>query len=113
MTVKQWYFVLGGLLALVLWVFWAHAADVAWSRFRGTIKAVNHKTGVVTLQNKDGDVFNIKVDADVTVVVGKEERAFKDVRIDDKVTLLYAPKVPLPKEADDPDASDVYPPFKK
>lgn len=77
------------------------SADVQWSRLSGKVKAINGKTSQVTIQNKEGDLLTVKVDQDVMIARDKETVAFKDVAMDDKITLLYMPKAPAPKEDDE------------
>ena len=92
------YIAIAIVIGLAVWVF---AAPVEWTRFKGTVKALDQKAKKVTLANKDGDIFTVLVDNDVIVVVGKEERQLKDVGLDDKVTLLRIPKADPPKEQEE------------
>lgn len=64
-------------------------ADVEWTRFKGTVKAVNLKAHTLTIQNTDGDLFTIPIDYQVTIVDRKNVmRDLKDVQFDTKVVLL-------------------------
>ena len=66
----------------------AVALCVEWTRFSGTVKAVNLKASTVTLQDKNGDLFTIPVDYQVNIVEKSGDiRALKDVHLDEKVTL--------------------------
>jgi hypothetical protein len=95
-------------IAIVLIVSAIAEADVQWSRFRGKVKGINGKAGTVTIQNAEGDLITIKVDADVQIERGKEMAKLNDLTIDDKVTLLYLPKAPPLKDPDEPPAGGVY-----
>lgn len=86
--------------------------DVSWTRFRGKVKAINYKTSTITLDS-GGDLVTIKVDDDVNILSGKTAVKLSDVGIDDKVTLIYAPKAPAPKDPDEPSPGGVYPPLKR
>jgi hypothetical protein len=67
------------------------ATEIQWTRFRGEVKALDFKKSIVTIQNKDGDLFTFSVDKDVICVRGKAEVPFTDLRIDDKVVLMRVP----------------------
>jgi hypothetical protein len=82
-------------------------SDVLWSRFKGTVKAINGKTAMVTIQNAEGDLITVKVDADVILGRGKEEIKLSDLKIDDKLILLFVPKA-IVKEADQPAEGETY-----
>lgn len=88
-------------------------ADVQWSRLRGKVKGVNGKTSYVTIQNREGDLLTVKVDDDVEIVSGKNVVKLKDLEIDDKVTLVYLPKAPIPHDPELPQEGGVYPPAKR
>lgn len=88
-------------------------ADVQWSRFNGKVKGINGKTSQLTIQNKEGDLFTVKVDADVIIVKGKEVVLMKDVRMDENVSLLYLPKAPDAMESDEPESGSVYLPIRR
>ena len=101
-----------GIIASAFLGDFALATDVQWSRFRGTVKSINGKTSSLTIQNKEGDLFTIKVDEDVEIVSGKEVKKLRDIAIDDKVVLVYMPKAPAPKDPDEPESGGVYKPLK-
>jgi len=110
----QWVFVvsagvaLGMMLGAGLW-----ASDVQWTRFRGQVKAVNYKTATLTLES-NGDLVTVKIDDDVTILRGKEAiDKISGVLIDDKVTLIYAPKAPASKDPDEPPPGGVYAPERR
>lgn len=95
------------ILLVVLAATAARASDVQWTRFRGKVKAVNYKISSVTLQS-NGDLVTVKVDDDVTIYEGKEAVKLTGVLIDDKVTLIYAPRAPAPKDPEEPQQGGVY-----
>ncbi len=67
----------------------AFAGEVEWTRFKGTVKAVNLKSPSITLQNSDGDLFTVPIDYQVKIIDKKNVlHVIKDVEIDDKITLL-------------------------
>jgi hypothetical protein len=101
------------VLIVLLIAVAVQASEVEWNRLKGTLKAINHKTGVVSLQDKDGDLLKLKLDGDVTIVRGKDEVKATDLRIDDKVTLLYNPKAQPVADPDEPTMGSVYPSLKK
>lgn len=104
----------GTFLLLLFIPAFLHSSDVLWSRFTGKVKALNYKSGLITFQTDSGDIFSVKADKDIVIVVGKEERALPDVRIDDKITLLNIPKADVPAPAEDaPGPDGVYPPIRK
>ena len=88
---------MGFLLASVV-----RGSEVEWSRLKGTIRQVNYKTSTISIQDESGDLFKLKIDGDVTIQMGKQDKALKDVKLDDKVTLIYSPKAPTPVDADQP-----------
>ena len=109
---KLWLSFIAAVVALTVAVL-AHG-DVQWSRFKGKVKAVNGKAATVTIQNAEGDLVTVKVDSDVEVLRGKDQVKLGDVAIDDKVTLVYSPKAPPPKESDEePALGGVYAPVKR
>ena len=70
----------------------ACAAGVQWTRFTGTVKAINLKTASVTLQLKGGDLVTVPVDYQVKIKEkGDIFRELKDLQLDDKVTLTLVP----------------------
>lgn len=101
------------LLALMVLASAVFAADVVWTRFTGKVKSVNQKTSMLTIQNADGDLIGFKVDGDVWISSGKEQVKLADLKIDDKVTLLYQPKADQVKDSDQPPEGGVYSPSKK
>jgi hypothetical protein len=78
----------------------AYAADVEWSRLRGTVKALDFKAQRITIQNHEGDLLSILVTPDVHIAEGKSdtEIPIKDVHLDAKVTLTRIPAADKPKE---------------
>jgi hypothetical protein len=101
-----------GYLLLAVSLCWAvvtfaFGSEVQWSRFRGRVKGINAKTSTLTIQNGEGDLITVKVDQDVQLEHGKEQAKLTDLSIDDKVTMLYLPKAPVPKE-DEPPPGGVY-----
>lgn len=97
-------------VAVVFVVGVVSGADVSWTRFKGKVKAIDQKASKITIQNAEGDLIGIKVDPDVSITCGKEVRTLKDVAIDEKVTLMFLPKVAVPQ--DDEPVSGVYKPLK-
>jgi hypothetical protein len=77
----------------------ALATEVSWTRFKGTVKALNYKTGQITVQNAEGDLISLKVDKDIKIVKNKGEIFLESVNLDDKVTLLYLPSNPKSEQA--------------
>lgn len=102
---STWVIALSLTVASGLW-----AADVQWNRFRGKVKSVNYRLSTLTLDSA-GDVITVKIDDDVTVLSGRDTVKLEDVKIDDKVTLLYAPKAPPKKDPEAPPLGGVYPPL--
>ena len=98
---------------LLLLASFSSASNVEWTRFKGKVKATNGKTQSITIQNAEQDLITIKVDLDVQIIKDKEEVNLREVQIDDKVTLLYQPKAPAPKDPDEPEPGGVYAPFRK
>jgi hypothetical protein len=90
----------------------ANASDVSWTRFRGKVKTVNYRASTMTIES-NGDLVTIKVDDDVTILAGKEKQPLSAIGIDDKVTLLYAPKAAERKDSDEPAPGSVYAPLKR
>jgi hypothetical protein len=82
---------LAALLLMVSIPALSQATEIQWTRFRGEVKALDFKKSIVTIQNKDGDLFTFPVDKDVMCVRGKAEVPFTDLRIDDKVILMRVP----------------------
>jgi hypothetical protein len=91
----------------------SHASNVEWTRFKGKVKNVNGKASTVTIQNGEGDLVTIKVTEDVTILSGRDVVGLGKVRIDDKVTLLYEPRAPEAKDAEEPEPGGFYPPAKR
>jgi hypothetical protein len=89
---------LAALVALVLLIKAAFAADVEWSRLRGTVKAVNLKAQTVTIQNSEKDLLTVPIDYQVKIVAkGDALRALKDLELDERIT-LYRTLADQPKE---------------
>lgn len=75
------------------------AMCIDWTRIRGTVKNINQKTKTVAIQNRDGDVLTVPIDEDVKIVLGKaDEVTFKDIKLDQRVTLIRIPTEPKPKD---------------
>ena len=71
------------------------AACIDWTRFVGTVKAVNLKSSTVTIQLKGGDLVTIPVDYQVKLQEKDGElRGLKNLVLDEKVTLLRVPAEP-------------------
>jgi len=96
------------LMLSVLFAANVYGSDVLWSRFKGTVKAINGKTSTVTIQNSEGDLITVKIDADVILGRGKEEIKLSDLKIDDKLILLFVPKAPPAKDPDQPSDGETY-----
>ena len=75
--------VIGSLVSLVF-------GDVEWTRFKGTVKAINLKASTITIQNSDGDVFTVPIDYQVLITDTKRKapHVLKDIQLNDKVTLI-------------------------
>ena len=80
------------VIASSLGAFSFAADSVVWTRFRGVVKGLDYRQQFVTLQMKDGDIIGVHVTSDITILDGKDEKALKDVRLDDKITLENTPK---------------------
>lgn len=110
MNVKKTGFVYIALILMLTSV--ANATEIQWSRLRGKVKATNAKTQTLTIEDSAGDLLSLHIDAEVDVLDGKDPVAkFADLRLDEKVTLLYNPKPVAPKEVDEPALGGVYPPL--
>lgn len=101
-----------GAAVLLLFVL-GHCSEVQWSRFKGKVKGINGKTSLITIQNGEGDLITVKVDDDVEILDGKDAKHLRDLSIDDKVTLVYSPKAPTPKDVDEPAGGGIYAPARK
>lgn len=102
-----------GIIASTLLIDFASATDVQWTRLRGKVKSLNAKTQTLTIEDSAGDLLTLHIDADVDVLAGKDPiQKFADLKLDDKVTLLYNPKPPTPKDSDEPAAGGVYKPLR-
>jgi hypothetical protein len=67
----------------------ACAQCVEWTRFSGTVKVINLKNNTLTLQEKNGDLLYVPIDYQIKILEkGDELRALKDLKLDDKVTLI-------------------------
>jgi len=74
------------------------AVCVDWTRFRGTVKAINQKDSTVTILNKDGDLIVIPVDYQVKIEEKHgEQRGLLNLQLDEKVTLIRTPRADVPK----------------
>lgn len=74
---KQWI-----LAALVC------SACIDWTRFSGTVKALNMKESTVTIENRDGDLIVIPIDFQVKITEKRGEiRPLSGLALDEKVTL--------------------------
>lgn len=94
---------------LLLSVNLVQASEIQWTRFIGTIKAVNSKSQMLTIEDQQGDLLSLHIDADVDVLKGKDPVGkFIDLKLGDKITLLYNPKAPEPKDPDQP-VNGIYP----
>jgi hypothetical protein len=90
----------------------AFASDVQWTRIRGKVKSTNAKTQTLTIEDVAGDLLTLHIDGDIDVYNGKDLISkFADIKLDDKVLLLYDPKAPTPKDSDEP-VNGVYKPLK-
>jgi hypothetical protein len=87
------------IIGLTLVVKFGFAADVQWSRLRGTVKSLDYKTQRITIQNHEGDLLSVLITPDVHII-GKEaaEVPLKDVHLDDKVILTLIPEADKPKD---------------
>jgi hypothetical protein len=91
----------------------SQASEIQWIRLRGKVMATNSKTAMLTIADQGGDLMSLHVDADVDVYSGKELVAkLSDLKLGDKVTLLYNPKAAAPKNPDEPEPGGVYKPVK-
>lgn len=89
-------------LLLLLCASLSQASEIQWTRLRGTVKAINARTQMLTIQNPDGDLLTMHIDADVEMLNGKDPiLKLQDFKLGDKVTLLYNPKAPAPKDSED------------
>ncbi len=71
---------------------------IDWTRFSGTVKAINLEKSTVTIQNRDGDLFVIPIDYQVKVSEKHGElRGLTSLELDEKVTLIRIPKTEPPK----------------
>ena len=90
-----------------------YASDVTWTRFKGKVKAVNQKASTVTIQNGENDLITVKVNDDVTILSGKDAVGLAAVNMDDKITLVYSPRGPEPRDPEEPAPGGVYPPARR
>jgi Cu/Ag efflux protein CusF len=67
------------------------ASDVQWTRFRGTVKALDLDKGRVTIQDESGDLLGIPVDANVRIFEGKDQVSIDKLQLDAKIQLQYIP----------------------
>jgi len=75
---------------------------IDWTRFSGTVKAINGKDNTITIQNRDGDLFTIPIDYQVKISEKRGElRSISNLQLDEKVTLIRRPSVEPPKESFD------------
>lgn len=73
-------------------------ACIDWTRFSGTVKAVNLKESTVTIQNRDGDLFIIPIDYQVQITEKHgEKRGLLSLQLDEKITLIRMQKAEPPK----------------
>jgi len=71
---------------------------IDWTRFSGTVKAVNLKDSTVTIQNKDGDLITIPIDYQTKITERRGElKGLAALELDEKVTLIRRPSVEPPK----------------
>jgi len=90
------------------------ASEIQWTRLKGTVKAANSKTQMLTIADPQGDLLSLHIDGDIDVMAGKDAVGkLSDLKLGDKVTLLYNPKAPAPKDAEEPPAGSVYQPLKR
>lgn len=77
----------------------AACACIDWTRLSGTVKAVNFKAATITIQNRDGDLFTVPIDYQVTISERNGDlKGIKSLRLDEKVTLLRVPADPVKEE---------------
>lgn len=116
-TKKLPVFSLAKKLILVLLAFaWCHpvmASGILWTRVRGRVKAMNAQNQELTVETRDGDLFEIHVDGNVDVYVKDEiVPRFQDLKLDEKVVLLWNPKPTAPKDPEEPEPGGVYKPVR-
>jgi hypothetical protein len=86
-------------LLLVVSASVAQAACIEWTRLRGTVKRLDFQRKMVVIENRDQDVLTVPVDEDVRFLTRKNDAVeFKDVQLDQRVTLIRIPNEPKPKE---------------
>ncbi len=74
------------------------AACVDWTRFSGTVKALNMKENTVTIENRDGDLLVIPIDFQVKITERHGELlGFSSLKLDEKITLIRVQSVEIPK----------------
>ena len=77
----------------------AYGAEIRqWSRVKGKVIALDHKTNTLTILDRDGYPLTLKLDGDASLAVGKEAKALKDLELGDAVTVTNSPKAPAPVE---------------
>lgn len=73
-----------------------------WTRFSGTVKAVNTRDNSITIQNRDGDLFTIPIDYQVKISEKHGElRSLSNLQLDEKITLIRRPAAEPPMETFD------------
>ena len=100
-------------MLLLFLVAMANASDVNWTRFTGKVKSIDLKSSKITIQNAEGDLITVKFDDDVMLYQGKTSKVLSDIGMDEKVTLVYMPRPPKPKEAGEEPSGGFYPPLKR
>ena len=98
------------VLAIVLLLASICQANVRWTRFTGRVKHVDLKENRLTIQNKEGDLIDLKVDRDVTVIVDNEARRLQEITYGDKVVVMNSPKAPEPKEEGEMPSQGIFKP---
>ena len=90
-----------------------NASDVSWTRFKGSVKQIDLKANTIQIQDNEGNLVKLKVDEDVMLLKGKETVLLSNVGVDEKVTLVYMPRPPKPKDTSDEPVNGIYPPIKR
>lgn len=63
---------------------------IDWTRMKGTVTGINMHAYTMTLRDHDGNIFTVPIDYQVQIIDSKNvAHVLKDVRLDDKVTLIH------------------------
>lgn len=103
MLIKRVFKALIALSAVALYsigsLLWA--ADVEWTRLKGTVKSINLKASTLMIVNSDGDPLTIPIDYQVKIIDKKNTiHRLQDTELDSKITLIRTISEKPVEEAD-------------